>query len=140
MASLPRNQNYTEAAVGATLGLGAQVKIWTLVIPSTAITGNYDFTLPSPPNGPAAVEIVDVVVKKGGAGGAGDSFQLVNTLGAGITDAMAAIGAANQVVRPGLLARANTRILAGGTLRVAVVNGGIGVITAEIDVYYTEDT
>jgi len=135
MPATPRSQGYTEAAVGATLGLGTEVRVWTLAIPAGSGSGNYDFTTPQ---NPSSIEILDVVLKKGSAGGLGDSHQLLQGASA-ITDAMDTSGAANEVVRPSTIDRTRTKISGGSTLRVAVVDGGIGDTDCEIDVHFTFD-
>ena len=71
-------------------------------------------------------QIVDVVViKTAGAGGASDTIQVKNGTTA-ITNAMDINVADKTVVRAGTIDDAAYQIAAGGTLRVAMVNGAAG--------------
>ena len=71
-------------------------------------------------------QIVDVVViKTAGAGGASDTITVKNSTNA-ITNAMDINVADKTVVRAGTIDDAYYEIAAGGTLRVAMVNGAAG--------------
>ena len=66
-----------------------------------------------------------VVIKTGGAGAAAHTLT-VQQSGNAISDAMSLNVADETVVRPAVLTDAQHNILTGGTLRLALVDGGAG--------------
>ena len=129
MTQIP-GRAYTPAAAGSTLGGGSTVNIWTLSVGNVG-SSNVDFTVPAG----LTTEVVDVILKKGAAGGAGDT-HLIQRNGVALTNALATNVAAGVTVRQALLTAAQRQFSAGNTLRVVVNDGGAAATDCEIDVYW----
>ena len=124
------NRLYATPAPGTTLDDGGTVHMWTLGLGNVA-AGNHDWTTPANFD----VEVVAVELKKGVAGGAGDTHTVQNGANV-ITNAMDTNVAADVIVRPTLINRANSELAGGSTLRVVVADGGAGNTGCEIDIYW----
>lgn len=99
---------------------------------NTAGTVDVDITLPAG----VSEEVYDVrAVKTAGAGGAGDTLQIMTAAAVAITDAMSVNVADQSVVIPATIDDATSTIAAGGVIRVRRVNGGAG--DASCDVWLT---
>jgi len=87
-----------------------------------ATGGNVDFDFTTT----RTLQVVDAVLIKTAANGAAAHTVQILSTAAAISDAMSLNIVDTTVARPAVLTDANARIAIGGTLRLALVDGGAG--------------
>lgn len=109
---------WSKSGQAAVNGQGTTRGLQVLVFDLAAGAGNVDVTVQD------EFEVVDIVTRKsGGAGGAGDTVQLLKSANA-VSNAISLNAAVGTIARAGTLDATYATFSAGDTLRLTKVQGG----------------